>query len=795
MSKFTLRWSQAIVNYRWVVIGLTLLFMALAPLTFNRLYYDNSNEVYFLEHDPNLIAYNNLLDYFGDTDYLMVGVEAREKDGDVFNADTIQMIDELTQFLENHTLVTQVRSLSKYQYTHDDGGMLATDELFEYPEELQDSPEALEEARAVMAKEKLALGSLITEDFKHTRIAARLEHHPNENAHFVKIVHELRSYIEKQGYETQGFNLHLSGIPVINERFETITTSDQAILNPLMGLAMMCILFIVFRSVFATLLPLVVIISTLFLLTAIQALLGFPTTAVNSALVPTMIILSMGASVHVLVEFFQARRRGLTPKEAAVDTTRDLFYAILFTSLTTSFGFIALSITELRPVREFAILAAIGPMMIFILAISTLPAVLSFVPWMPRNTRHKENPHVSKFLTQSLPSYAQRNRKIIAVLGIIISAVSFYGISHIRVDTNVVNYFRESSWVNQDLNYFNEQFKGIANLEVIIDTGEDGGVKNPELLQRADKLQAWLEEQPETGKAVSIIDFYKQIYQSLSEDNPEFFKLPTTPEMAAQFLLLYENTGPDEDLSDMKDFTERYLRLSIPFINMDESKMTATLKKVEAEIAKNYSDLNIELTGSMVLNHAQNVYTNSGMFKSFGIAIIVIGVCFFVLFGSFKFGAIALIPSIVPVILTGGIVSFAGIPMDLGTMIVGAMTIGIAVDDAIHLMSRYKLMRKRGHTVDESIKYALGSSGRAVVLTSAILICGFSVMLFGDFVTFVYVGLFSAMIMSFALIGDLLFMPALLYLTEKTSVPQQDEAENTSAEKDNDPTKGAIENA
>ncbi|VUD40437.1 Multidrug resistance protein MdtC [Thalassocella blandensis] len=790
MSTFTSRWSNAIVRYRKLVLGITLAFMALAPLTFKHLYYDNSNEVYFLEHDPNLIAYNNLLEYFGDTEYLMVGVEARAEDSDVFNPSTIQMIDELTSFLENHTLITQVRSLSKYQYTHDDGGMLATDELFEYPEELHETPETLDDAKAIMAKEKLALGSLITEDFKHTRIAARIEHHPNQNAHFVQLVDDLKTYIDKQGYEAQGFNLHLSGIPVINERFETITTSDQAVLNPLMGVAMMCILFLVFRSIFATLLPLVVIISTLFLLTAVQALLGFPTTAVNSALVPTMIILSMGASVHVLVEFFQARRKGLSPQEAAADTTRDLFFAILFTSLTTSFGFIALSITELRPVREFAILAAIGPMIIFLLAVTTLPAVLSFIPWLPRNTKHKENARVTNFLTITLPEFSKRNRKIIASVGILISAFSFYAISYIRVDTNVVNYFRESSWMNKDLEYFNENFKGISNLEVIIDTGADGGVKDPAILQRADALQSWLEAQPETGKALSILDFYKQIYQSLSEDNPAYFKLPTTPEMAAQFLLLYENTGPDEDLSDMKDFTDRYLRLSVPFINMDESKMTAALNRVEQEIATHYGDLNIELTGSMVLNHAQNVYTNSGMFQSFGIAILVIGVCFFVLFSSFKFGAIALIPSIVPVILTGGIVSFAGVAMDLGTMIVGAMTIGIAVDDAIHLMSRYRLMRKRKHSVDESIKYALGSSGRAVVLTSAILICGFSVMLFGNFIPFIYVGLFSAMIMSFALIGDLLFMPALIYLTEL-----KNNNEETLAPSVNEQNKGAIENA
>lgn len=781
MNQFSSGWASFVIRNRFAILVATLLLIVLAPLSFNRLYHDSSNESYFVEHDPHLTSFNNLVDKFGDPEYLVVGIPARAEDEDVFTAETLRMIDEMTVFLEDHRHVTQVRSLSKYQYTHDDDGVMATDDLFEDIDALEKNPKLLDQAREIMSGEKLALETLITRDFKNTQIVARNVYLPGENTHKVELVHELQDFIAKHGYREAGHHIRLSGMPVIGERFEVLTQNDMAWINPTMGVIMVLILFAMFRSVFATLVPLVVIITTMLLVTALQGWLKWPFTAVNSALIPTVIILCMGTCIHVLVEFFQFRFGGKAPRDAARETIDDLYYAVLFTCVTTSMGFIALSVTQLKPVREFAVLAAIAPMVIFVLCMTTLPAILSYISWLPRNRKvspddvgsdnetilsHQEGKSLTNWLTQHIPQFTFKKRKSIAVLGVLVTLFSLYGVSHMRVDANVVNYFKKNSWMNQDLHYFNDVFKGISNLEVVVDSGEPGGIKNPALLQRVDDLQQWLAHFEETGKPTSLLDFYKQINQSLHSDDTAWYKLPTSREMAAQFLLLYENTGPNEDLSDLKDFDEQYLRVRVPVLNMDESKLTQLMNELRDGVASKFSDLNLELTGNLVMSNAQNRYVNNGMFRSFGIAILVIGLSFIVLFRSFKYGVIALVPSIVPVLLTGGLVSMAGIPMDLGTMIVGAMTIGIAVDDSIHLMSRYLLLRRRHYSVFEAVQYAMNSSGRAVILTSIVLVSGFSVMLLGSFVSYIYVGLFSAMIMSLALIGDILFMPALLYLLD-----------------------------
>ena len=774
MDSFISFWAKTVIQLRVPILIMTFAALCFAPLSFNRLYHDDSNENYFLKDDANLKAFNRQLELFGDSEYLLVGVEARAADEDLFTAETITMIHKITEFLENHRQVSQVRSLSKYEYTHDADGIMATDDLFEDIGSLQDEPDALAQARQIMEGEELALESLITKDFKHTLISARTAYIRGSTDHKVEVVTDLRQFIKEQGFSDQEFNLHISGITAIGERFTTLTQRDMAWLNPVMAVVLTGILLAIFRSLFATLLPFVLIGSTLLLTIGLQGWLRWPFTAVNSALIPTVIILSMSTAIHIMVEFFRFRIKGEPPKLAAQSTIKDLFFPVCFTCVTTAAGFFTLSITKLTPVREFALLAAWAAMMIFLIGMTSLPALLSYIPWIAKGINQPtfKSGAIARLLTR-LPTLTAKFKKPFASAGLLIGLFSLYSVSHLNVDSNIVNYFKENSWAAQDIHYFNNHFSGIANIEMIIDSGEDGGIKDPEFLQRVEALQNHLESLPDSGKAISLIRFYKQINQSLNHDNPDFFSLPTSRNMAAQFLLLYENTGPEEDFSDLKDFDERYMRVSIPFKNMDTVASEAELAKIKQHIAAEFSDLNLEISGSMVMNNALNTYIGTGMVKSFSIAILIIGLSFFILFRSIKYGVIALVPSIVPILLTGGIVSLAGIAMDLGTMIVGAMTIGIAVDDSIHLMSRYLLRKKQGFNTDEALRSALNTSGKAVILTSIILVSGFSVMLFGSFISYIYVGLFSAMIMSFALIGDLIFMPALIYLFDGSDTNSQ----------------------
>ncbi len=775
-------WSEFVIRFRLPIILLAAVAIAVGLYNGRDIPFDNTNERYFIEGDPNLIAFDELLELYGDIDYLVVGIEAREQDRDVLVPETLYMIDELTSFLERQPAVTQIRSLTRYQYTHSDSVSMATDDLIEDVAELEEDPQLLAEVREILAGEELALGTLITDDFRHTRIAARTEHRKGETAHNVTLVNALNEFIAEQDYAAQGYALHISGQPLINQKFEYHSLRDSQLLNPLMALFMIIVLFISFRSFSGTILPWLVIGGGIITLNGIQGWLGYPHSPVDQALIPTMIIIGIGVSVHVMVEFYHGRQRGLDASAAAKATIIHLWRPAFFTAVTTAAGFFALSVTRIVPVREFAVLGAIGPLLLFLLALTVLPALLSYVPRMSAKTDRAVSESFVTRLTQRVPDFTLRYRNPILAVGFMSMLFAAISVPAIKVDTNYLNYFKQDNPARTDMVYFDETFRGVMPIEVVIDSGVEGGVKEPAFLQRMEAFQNYIESLDSVGEFNTLVDFLKQINQALNGDDPAFYRLPDTPEMTAQFLFLYENSGPEEDLTDMKDFDDRYARMTVPMVNMVASEMDQELQMIRRTLDTEFRDLDVSLTGGMVMFNAQDKYTGEGMFRSFGIALLVVSLFFIMLFRSFKYGLLSIIPSVLPILIAGGVVGLLGISLDLGSMIVGAMTIGIAVDDAIHVMNRYLAAKEAGKSTHDAIYSAMTESGRAVVFSSLILVLGFSVLAFGSFIPIIYVGIFGALIMFLALLGDLLFLPAILYLIDGENERVQENDDLNSAD-------------
>ena len=766
METISKKWAHFIINNRFLVLITTFLVMLISVFVIVTMppSYNNSSEMWFLEDDPDLKAFYEMQDMFGDSEYMAVGIAARSGDDDIFEVETIKMINRITEMLEDHEIVTQVRSISKYQFTHNKNGMLVTDDLFEDIENLEDDPDTLKNAREIILNEKLALGNLITSDLKNTRIVARTEYRLNNNDHKVKVVTDLMNFLEKEKYEELGYDIHLAGVQVFGERFETLSKNDQAWINPTMAAIMIIILFFTFRSVSGMIYPWIVIASCIAIITGVQAFLGFAFTAMTTALAPTLMIIGMGVSVHVMNEFFNLRSKNLSGKDASLKTIENLFQPIFFTALTTAIGFAALAVTQLVPVREYASLASAASMIIFLFSMTALPSALSYSKRVSSLTIRAYRGDWATKITNAIPSFTYKYRKIIFIFSSIIFVLSIITVSNIKVDSNVVRYFKEDYWVTKDMKYFDETFKGIQNVEYILDSGIEGGAKNPEFLEKVEDFETYLENLQESEKSTTLLDFLKQIRKAFTENNEDYYILPDNSDMTAQLLFVYENSGPEEDLSDLKDFENRYVRLTLPIVNMTSNEMLKFLDKTEKYASENFEEMNVKLTGPSVMFAAQEKYINEGLPRSFMLALILIGICFFILFRSIKYGILALIPSVVPIIMAGGAATLIGIDLDLGTLIVGAMTMGIAVDDAIHVVARYVSGRKKGLGTEQAIKDAMNEAGRAVIFTSIILVIGFSTMLFGALTPFVNIGMFTAIIMSLALIGDLIVLPALFYI-------------------------------
>ena len=763
-------WSNQVIKNRIFILIITVLLILVSVFSIskNPIGVNNSNEMWFLEGDPTLLAHDKMRDLFGSTESLVVGIEARPKDKDLFNLETVKMIEEIHAMLEEHEVVEKVDSLARYQRTYNRGGVVATDYIFEDIENLDDNLDQLDTARIAMQDENLALDTLISKDFRHTRIIARTEYIVNGLDHKLKVVTDLRNFISEMGYLEKGYDITFGGQPVLNERFTVISNSDAAWLNPTVAAIMMIVLGIVFRSLTGILAPWVVIGTAVTMMTGLQAYLGYNITPVNQALIPITRLLGMACTVHVMSEFYSLRTLSKhTALDASKELIKNLFKPIFFTQFTTSIGFAALYITKLSPVREFSLLATILPMIIFILSMTSLPAALSFLNRLsPATKKAYDNDWLTR-VTSSLPNFSYKNRFSILMVGLLFISVSFFSATYIKVDTNIFKFFKSDLKISEDLRYFDREFKGSSNIDMMLDSELEEGIKEPSFLTKLDALEAFLEKQEKSGKIVGYLDQLKQIRKAFSDNKKEFYKIPDSKPMTSQLLLLFENSGPDDDLSDIRDFDERFTRITLPTINMDASEYNQFLDDMMQTINKDFPDLNVTPTGPMVMFQAQNEYTDKGISQSFMLSLTFISVVLFIIFWSIKHGAIAVFPAVVPIVFAGGCFAMLGKDLNLGSLIVGAMTMGIAIDDCIHVVSRYKLARSLGSSVEHSIKRAMTESGRAIITTSLALVIGFSTFLFARLVPMIDIGWLTTVIFTLALLGCLLFIPALLFIFEK----------------------------
>ena len=763
-------WSSQVIKNRVLILITTVLLVALSVFSIskNPIGINNSNEMWFLEGDPTLLAHDKMRDLFGSTESLVIGIEARPNDKDLFELETINMIEDIHAMLEEHEVVEKVDSLARYQRTYNRDGIVATDYIFEDIESLGNDLGQLDYARMAMKDEILALDTLISTDLRHTRIIARTEYIVNGLDHKLKVVTDLRNFINEKGYLDKGYDIKLGGQPVLNERFTVLSNSDAAWLNPTVAVIMMIVLGIVFRSLTGILAPWVVIGTAVTIMMGLQAYLGYNITPVNQALIPITMLLGMACTVHVMSEFYSLRTvSNLTAVDASKELMKNLFKPIFFTQFTTSIGFAALYITKLSPVREFSLLATMLPMIIFVLSMTSLPAALSFLNRLSTATKSAYDNDWLTRLTSKIPNFSYQHRFSILVVGLLFISISFFSASYIKVDTNIFKFFKSDLKISEDLRYFDEKFKGSSNIDMMLDSESQEGIKEPAFLAKLDELETFLEKQEKSGKIVGYLDQLKQIRKAFSDNKQEFYTVPDSKSMASQLLLLFENSGPDDDLSDIKDFDEQFTRITLPTTNMDASEYNQFLNDMMQTINTDFPDLNVTPTGPMVMFQAQNEYTDKGISQSFVLSLTFISVVLFIIFWSIKHGAIAVFPAVVPIIFAGGCFAMLGKDLNLGSLIVGAMTMGIAIDDCIHVVSRYKLARSLGSSVENSIKRAMTESGRAIITTSLALVIGFSTFLFARLVPMIDIGWLTTVIFTLALLGCLLFIPALLFIFEK----------------------------
>jgi len=781
-NTFFARLAEAILRFRWLLLLLVFILTIFAFFEMRTLRMDNSNEAFFLEGDPTKLLLDKFRDTFGNEDFVYVLIET----DDFFRADTIRLIKKLAEDLEEHVpYVKDMKFLGNIEYVEGvEGGIEISDLIEEIPE----TPEEMKLVRERAMNEPLYLDNLISWDGKTAAILLECEKYPDEKVDPRKeIPQAVYNILAKSEYAD--LEVYAVGTPIIDYELDEMTARELSLFGLVcLGLQMLILLWVA-RGARGVVTPLLVVILSIFWTLGLVGILDWTLSLMVAMLPIFLICVGIGDSMHIISEFQDQQDRGLARRESIVKALALVGIPCLLTSITTAAGFLSFWGTVIKPIKEMGVYAAIGVVMAFLLSLIIVPAAFSFGKNKKKGVEPEgvSNPVGEKkkspdyrpvcvriartgrndIFDRALKGIALLNLKYPwAILGIFIlmAALSVFGYLLIEVETNSIEFASTDLPVRQAYDYVDSHMGGSMSMEVMLDTGKKDGIKEIEFLKDMETLQNYIDRHPLTSKTTSVIDTIKKMRRAMHENRMEYYTLPETSAQASEYLFLYETSG-GEELDKQVSFNYDIARITARTKSLNSKDVRTFTSDISIFVKKNIDpSMKVEYTGTMPFVEAMSNYVAQGQKRSFILAFLAITCMMIIVLRSFKLGLISMIPNVFPVLISLGLMGFAGVYLSIPLMILSPIIIGVAVDDTIHFFMRYRREFNRTGTYEGALKATLSTVGRPIMFTTMTLVLGFSVFGLSDMYNVTQFGLLAAFAFLWALLADFFLAPAMMLL-------------------------------
>lgn len=761
-------WQERLVEFmvrrRGRVVAVIGLITVLAGLFAAKVTFDSSIEIWFLESDPALVSYRKFLKRFGADEITVIGLFA----DDVFQPDVLKALDRISRAAEKAPHAYRVRSLAnirvfgwqKKQPGDEEGvgGGIAIEELIK---KIPEDAAGIAELRQRALGNTLLVDNLVSKDGKAAAVVIELSPKGNTFEGKIAQLDAIREILAKE--KVPGLKFRLGGSPPLDDAFLNASKADMTLLAPLGAFLVVLMTFIVFRRLSSAMIPLVVVAFASIWTVGLMGALGYQFNIVSSALVSLLMAVGVADSIHVLAEYYRQLMNGKQRQEAVRQTIAHLITPCFFTSITTAAGLASLLVSDLRPIREFGLMAAAGVMFAFLLSITLVPAVLQYVNPPPERFFERQRQGVMAKLLVAMGRPAAVVRVVVVGVSIGLSFAAALWLPKLEVGANALNYFRDDAQIRVDSLAIDKALGGSTSVEFLVRTAEKGGLKDPKLLKRIDEFSRWLESLRGVTRSLSIIESLKELNRVLNGGKKAEVKLPTTRPMAAQYYLLMEG---EDDFDKMVQEDYSVARLTAR-VGMTEGGYLAHQLPLIAEELKtrfNRDGLEFVMTGFIKLMSNMEIYLLGSQIRSFSVAFAVISLMMLFLLRSFRLTIFALIPNFLPVFWGLGAMVFLKIPLDPGTVMIGSIALGLVVDDTVHFLARLRMHLKAGAELSDAIAHTMNETGRPIVITSVILAVSFAVLAFGNFAPNAHFGVVSAVVIVLAVLADLLLLPAAMLM-------------------------------
>lgn len=753
--------AEWVIRWRWMVMGACLGMTVLAGVGIQRIHIAGDYRIFFSAENPQLQAFDHLQNVYSKNDNVMFVVVP--SNGQVFTRDTLAAVAWLTEQGWQLPYSRRVDSLTNFQHTRSTEDELQVGDLVPEPAQLTNS--TLQELRDIALSEPLLVGQLISRQAHVTAVNVTVTRPGKSPTEMNQIIAAARTLATQTEERWPHLRIMLNGMVVYDHAFAEYAQHDMQTLIPLMLAVIIVVTLLLLRSVTATLVTVLVIALSVVTAVGLMGWFGIQLSAPTASAPTVIMTLAIADSVHLLASLFHYMRQGQTRQQAIVSSVRLNWTAVFLTSLTTVVGFASMNFSEVPPFRDLGNIVAIGVAAAWLYAVFFLPAFLATVPLRALPKQQGEE-RVMIWLSNIV---VQRSRILLGIMGLITLAAVVL-IPRNELNDNFAHYFDHTVPFRQAADFVAANLSGVERIEYSIPAAGSGGVADPEYLLALERFAAWWRAQPGVAHVNSFSEIMKRLNKNMHADNPDFYRVPESRELAAQYLLLYEMSLPQGlDLTDQVNVAKSSTRFVVTITTASSKQLMALDRAAQDWLAQHApSYMRTMGTGtSMMFAHIGQRNIQS-MIGGNVMSLVLVSLIMIFAVRSLKIGLLSLVPNLVPVVLAFGLWGLLVGQVGLSLSVVTTLTFGIVVDDTIHFLTKYLHGRRELNlTPHEAVRYAFTTVGSAMWITSVILIAGFLVLTFSAFELNAGMGLLAALTIGLALLADYLLLPPLLLALER----------------------------
>ena len=783
------RVGEFIYHHPKKIILFTFLLMFLPLSQIHLLQMDTSNEGFLHKSSPILKDYYKFKDQFGRDERAIISITSDK----IFTKDFLTKLKKMQDDIEaNVPYIDDITSLINVRNTHGEGDSLIVDDLVET---MPKDEAGFQKLKQTALQSKLYKNLLINEKGNITTIVIEtvavvskatndldaldefddesLESEKDEPVVYLsdeqntQFVEALRATVAK--YDSAGFKLHIAGSTAVVDALKQSMQHDMQKFMKITFLIIIIFLFVMFRRISAVVYPVIVVLLSLLVTLGLMAFFGVAFKLPTQILPSLLLAVSVGATVHLLSIFFDEFNATADKKEAIKHTLGHSGLAIMMTSVTTAVGIGSFAGSGVAPISDMGTFASLGVLVSLLLTLTFLPALLVVTKMKPR----KSDTHgYSKFdeMMSRFSEFPIKHYKSVIGVSVVLIALSLFFGSKIELSHNPLKWFPTTDKNRAATELLDKKLKGTVTVEVVLDTHEENGWYKPERLKKLDEVTQELSHYEhgdyKVGKVISLIDVVKETNRALHENRQSAYAVPSDYALIAQEMLLFENSGSD-DLEDLVDSQFSKTRVTIKLPWLDAIKSEPVIEHIRNVFTKAFPDASVTETGVVVLLNETLGESVKSSVTSYIIAYSAIAILMIFILGGVRLGLLSMIPNLAPIITGLLIMYFMNIPLDMFTLLIGSIAIGLAVDDTIHFLHNYRRYYKDTKDEKMAIRKTFLTTGKAMVITSIVLSLGFFSYTQGYMYSTFNFGFLTGSVILVALLADLLLVPALMMVVTK----------------------------